>query len=238
MRIIVLSSVVVLLSFLILQALAEEKGAKAIFYSGEGATVMARSSTEEKAKTNVTKKEANPTVPKVEKYMGVSYWIDLLDMAGEKRRVDATRSFKSGDRIKLSIEANRDGYLYVINIGSTGQSHVLFPHPGVNSNFVTAWTPYEIPYNTYMRFDENPGEELLLVMLSPKPMGDVFTPPVNRPLNSEETQSFTQLSQAKGAKDIVLEDEPTGLKPASYVVAPMSSLEAGMITLQIKLRHN
>lgn len=236
MRSIAFFYIIALLSFLTLQVPAEEKGAKAIFQSGEGPTVMASSSSDTIEKT---KKKTNSTVPMVQKYMGVSYWIELLDSRGQMDRVTTARTFRSGDRIKLNIETNQSGYLYVINIGSTGRSHVLFPHSGVNSNLVTAWTPYQIPYGTYMRFDENPGEELLLVMLSPKPIGD--TPsgtPVQGPLNNQETQYYTQVAQAKGAKDIVLETESTGIKPASYVVAPMSSLQTGMITLKIKLRHN
>jgi hypothetical protein len=238
-RTILLKSAMVLLSFLTLQTLAEEKGAKAIFQSGEGPIVMSSSSLdlEGKAKTKVAK--TNSTVPGVEKYMGISYWIELVDKTGERKRVATTNTFRSGERIKLDIETNRDGYLYVINIGSTGQSHVLFPHSGVNSNFVTARVHYEIPYNTYLRFDENPGQELLLVMLSPKPMGDVPSwAPSPGPLNTEETKRYTELAEAKGAKDIVLENETSGINPASYVVAPMSSLETGMITLQIKLKHN
>lgn len=253
------SYAVILLFFFTLQSPAEERGAKAIFQSGEGPTVMASSSDiTEETKPAVTSKKAKTTaatLPKIEKYMGVSYWIELVDSTGEINRVTTANTFKSGDRIKLHIETNQNGYLYVMNIGSTGQSHFLFPNSGVGSNYVTAWTPYEIPYNTYMRFDENPGEELLLVMLSPKPIGNTQStsqpagntpsgiqpalnvPPVNRPLNSQETQQYTQLAQAQGAKDIVLETESNGINPAGYAVAPMSSLEAGMITLQIKLRH-
>ena len=233
MRIIVLSSAVVLLSFLALQALAEEKGAKGIFYSGEGPTVMAKPPSAHKGKTE-------STIPHVEKYMGISYWIELVDRGGEMKRVATTRTFRNGERIKLHIETNRDGYLYVINIGSTGQSRILFPHPCMaGNNFIRAWTHYDVPYNTYMRFDENPGEELLLVILSPKSLGDIpFTPPLDRPLNTGETNYYIQTAQAKGAKDIVLETESSGPQLATYIVAPMSSLETNMITRQIKLKHN
>lgn len=226
---------VVLLSFLTLQALTEEKGAKAIFQSGEGPTVMASSS---ETRSTVTSKKVASTKPNVEKYMGISYWIELVDGTGQTSRVTTANTFRSGDRIKLHIETNQNGYLYVMNIGSTGQSHFLFPNSGVANNYVTAWTPYQIPYDTYMRFDANPGEELLLVMLSPNRIGNMpSTPSIHDPINSQQTQQYTQLAQAKGAKDIVLETESTGVSPAGYAVAPMSSLQSGMITLKIKLRH-
>ena len=235
MRTIVFCCTVIFLVFLTLRVLAEERGAKAIFQSGEGPTVMASSS---ETKSAVTSKKVALTKPTVEKYMGISYWIELVNGTGQTSRVTTANTFRSGDRIKLHIETNQNGYLYVMNIGSTGQSHFLFPNSGVANNYVTAWTPYQIPYNTYMRFDANPGEELLLVMLSPNPIRNMpSTPSINAPLNSQQTQQYTQLAQAKGAKDIVLEDEPTGINPAGYAVAPISSLQSGMITLKIKLRH-
>ena len=43
--------------------------------------------------------------------MGISYWIELLDVNGNLSRVSPKRTFQSGDRIKLNIESNRNGYL-------------------------------------------------------------------------------------------------------------------------------
>ena len=62
-------------SFLLLNSgvYSQENGAKAIFHSGEGPTVMASS---ESSKPKVAK--SNDTSHK-EQYMGVSYWIDLVD---------------------------------------------------------------------------------------------------------------------------------------------------------------
>jgi len=230
----ILSILFLLISFLFINfdASSDETGAKAIFHSGEGPTVMA-SSISDKPKT-----QKSSQVAKKEKYLGISYWIDLVDANGKTNRVDPNRTFKSGERIKLIIESNRDGYLYVLNIGSSGNSHILFPNPGVVSNRVVAGLPHSIPFNTYMRFDNNPGEELLLLMLSPKPLGD-FAPstPAYGPLNNQQTQQYVQIAQAKGAKDIVLETDSNGLQPATYVVAPISTLDDKVITIRIKLKH-
>ena len=76
------------------------------------------------------------------------------------KRVSTTRTFKVGEPIKLNIGANRDRCLCLINIGFTGKSHVLFPNLGVSSNFIRACAHFEIPYNTYMPFDESPGDDL------------------------------------------------------------------------------
>jgi len=230
----ILSVLFLLISFFFVNfdASSDETGAKAIFHSGEGPTVMA-SSISEKPKT-----QKSSQVAKKEKYIGISYWIDLVDANGKTTRVDPNRTFKSGERIKLTIESNRDGYLYVLNIGSSGNSHMLFPNPGVVSNRVVAGLPHSVPFKTYMRFDNNPGEELVLLMLSPRPLGNL-TPstPAYGPLNNQQTQQYVQVARAKGAKDLVLETDSYGPKPATYVVAPVSALDDKVITMRIKLKH-
>jgi len=227
---------VCLLLFAPIYALSEENGAKAIFHTGDGPTVVTGSTVAKSGTGNQTGN--HPAAPKTEKYMGVTYWIDLLDANGNLTRVPSTRVFSSGDRIKLNIESNQNGYLYVLNIGSSGNSHVIFPNAGVNSNQITAGLPYTIPFKTYMRFDNNPGEELLLIMLSPTPLGN-FAPslPAYGPLDNQQTDQVIQTAQAKGAKDIILEDDVTGPAPATYAVAPVSSLESKVITLRVNLKH-
>lgn len=218
-----------------LYSLSGENGAKAIFFSGEGPTVVTSSAKESTVKSNTTNQASGTST---EQFMGISYWIDLFDTNGNLTRVSPTRTFTSGDRIKLNIQSNRNGYLYVLNIGSSGDSHVLFPNPGVNSNLITAGLPYSVPFKTYMRFDNNPGEELLLIMLSPRPLGNLApTQPAYGPLDNQQTDQVIQTARATGAKDIILEDDTTGPAPATYVVAPVSSLDSKVITMQVKLKH-
>ena len=224
--------------FLASWAWAEATGAKAIFYSGEGPTVMVTPS-----ESPTLPKVETKTEPKKEKYMGIAYWVELIGKEGQKQRVTTERTFRSGERIRLHLVSNWDGYLYLINIGSTGRSHLLFPHPAIagGNNFVKANTPYEIPYSAYIRFDENRGEEILLVMLSPTPMAGLISSPDPRTqaLTTEEADRLTKVAQQRGAKDLILEVDTASPQPGSYAVAPLSVLEKGgqMISLQIKLRH-
>lgn len=206
-----------------------QSGAKAIFYSGSGPTVMAKSA------------PAAPAVAK-EEYMGITYWVELVAKDGQKKRVTTDRVFRSGDRIKLHVQTNRDGYLYLVNTGSTGRSHMLFPHPGMGpgTNAVRASMDYEIPYASYIRFDENPGEEILLIMLSPAPMGEMApaADPRTTSVSAEDAASLLMRATAKGAKDLILEMDTASPQPAGYVVAPVALLrDGGMITLQVKLKH-
>ena len=171
--------------------------------------------------------------------MGLSYWIEVVGADGQKRRVTADRVFRSGDRIRLRVISNRDGYLSLLNVGSTGKSTLLFPHPAIGGgqSLVKANTSYEVPPGAMIRFDDNPGVETLFVMLSTKPLDDTFVPGT-RSFTQEETQQVTAMARHRGAKDLVVEVDTVSAQPASYAVAPLSSMQGGqMIAIEIRLRH-
>lgn len=205
---------------------AEVKGAKALFHSGEGSVIAPTRKADDKQKP----------VKKQEKvyYMGVSYWIDLLTRDGRVMRKPVNKEFRSGDRIKLSLKSNRDGYLYVINVGSTGATRVLYPHSSSIDNFIEANKVYTIPNDRYMIFDENPGEETLVIILAPNPIDDFnpYSPSTNATV-------LTAFANTRGAKDLLIEDDlSVRSKPARYAVAPMPSLEdRKAIVLFVKLKH-
>jgi hypothetical protein len=253
---------------------AGPSGAKALFYTGHGTSHM----TSEGPPSVAAPMQATAPPPAMQAadtkagYMGVSYWIELTGRDGSKQRVTTDRVFRSGDRIKLTLTANRPGYLYLLNIGSSGRSRMLYPHARMRpeENYIQANTAVEVPQGGAIRFDDTVGEETLLLMLSPQPMTDVLPgsgggqasaappappayappaassayppPPPAAPAASgytpEETNRFMMVANSKGAKDLVLETDSASAQPASYAVAPMSSLgDSGMITLQIKLKH-
>lgn len=174
--------------------------------------------------------------------MGVSYWIELVGGDGQSRRVTADHVFRSGDRIRLHLRSNREGYLYVANIGSTGRTYMLFPNAavGAGNNIVQANVAYTVPSGAFIRFDQNPGEETLLVMLSSRPMDGLAPRPERQTaaITSEDAARLLMGAQAKGAKDLLLETDAASPEPASYAVAPLQSLNDGaIITMRIKLKH-
>lgn len=144
--------------------LAAPKGAKAIFDSGSGGTIGMSVNAARPAPTVA----ADPT-PVVDKYVGISYQILAIENDGQMRAVSQSRVFRSGDRVKILARTNRPGYLTVANIGTSGRMTVLF------SEYVDANRLTEIPPNSNLRFDNNPGTENILVMLSNEP--SPFAPP-------------------------------------------------------------
>lgn len=103
--------------------------------------------------------------------LGLRYSL-LLSRANEPySEVDANSVFRSGDRLKITVESNDDAYLYVIARGSSGLWKVLFPVSEVASgdNFIQAFRRYEVPNGGRFYFDDQAGEEKLFLVLSRQP---------------------------------------------------------------------
>jgi len=140
-------------------------GAKAIFDSGEGPSVS-MSSTPAKStpvRSVVAKKTVKQAAPSRERYTGISYQLMLLSDDGQMTSVTKARTFRSGERIKMLVRTNRPGYMTILNIGSSGNTNILF------NEYVEAYTMHEIPKATTFRFVGRPGTETLMIMLSDNP---------------------------------------------------------------------
>ncbi|HWR53911.1 MAG TPA: DUF4384 domain-containing protein [Bryobacteraceae bacterium] len=108
------------------------------------------------------------------KPLGLRY--SLLKRTGSGvEEVDTATAFRAGDRIRLSIEVNDPGYLYIVNRGSSGAWTVLFPSSEIagGDNRVLPGRRYEIPSGYTFTFDETAGEEKLFVVVARKPEGDL-----------------------------------------------------------------
>ncbi|GAB4218302.1 MAG: hypothetical protein Fur007_23510 [Rhodoferax sp.] len=135
---------------------AGPRGAKAIFDSGTGGGTIGMS-------VNAAPAPVARAEPVAEKFAGISYQILVMGADGQMSPVSKSRTFRSGERVKILASTYRPGYLTVANIGSSGQMHVLF------SDYVDARRLTQIPPNGNLRFDAIPGNERLLLMLSNEP---------------------------------------------------------------------
>ena len=106
--------------------------------------------------------------------LGLRYSILKREESGSVE-VDPDTVFRSGDRIRLRIDVNTSGYLYVINRGSSGNWNPLFPSAAIagGDNRVRKGTPYEIPPGYVFTFDEQPGTEKLFIVFSRRPASDL-----------------------------------------------------------------
>lgn len=108
------------------------------------------------------------------KPLGLRYSL-LKRTASGVEEVDTATEFRAGDRIRLSVEVNDPGYLYIVNRGSSGAWTVLFPSAEIagGDNHVLPGRRYEIPSGYTFTFDETPGEEKLFVVVARRPEADL-----------------------------------------------------------------
>jgi hypothetical protein len=106
--------------------------------------------------------------------LGLRYSLLKVDR-GSAAEVAIDEVFRAGDRIRLSVEANDSGYLYIVTRGSSGVWKALFPSPEIEggSNLVERGRRYEIPSGYTFTFDEQPGAEKLFIVLSRRPEPDL-----------------------------------------------------------------
>lgn len=116
----------------------------------------------------VAEKPALAAVP-----LGLRYSVLKRDSAGKFAEVNPDSTFHSGDRIRIQVEANTTGHLYVVAQGSSGNWQVLFPSREVasGSNQVHRGETRQIPAGDRGQFvfDEQAGAEKVFVVLSRQP---------------------------------------------------------------------
>lgn len=81
--------------------------------------------------------------------------------------------FKVGDTLTLSFEANRDAYVTLVNVGTSGALTILFPNRFSGGHAVKAKTVYTIPGpddNYEMALSGPPGTELIYALVTLKPV--------------------------------------------------------------------
>jgi hypothetical protein len=116
--------------------------------------------------------------------IGLGYSLYMRDANGDAVRVDPTRVFHAGDRIRISLETNTDGYLYVFHTENNSDPEMIYPDAKLDEgdNFVEAHVPYEIPWSgeqsealRWFVFDQNPANERLYIVITREPLPGVPT---------------------------------------------------------------
>jgi hypothetical protein len=198
--------------------------------------------------------------------LGLRYSILLSRENAAYKEVDTESTFRSGDRLKIQVEANEGAYLYVVARGSSGNWSVLFPSSEVENgnNFIAPFRPYMVPGTGRFYFDDQAGEEKLFIVLSRKPEANLedIIYKINSPSPSAapETKPAKQLQLAQMirpiddqlvgqvrstmmARDLVFEkvDDSKPLTPerketAAYIINKNPAPDAKLI-VDLSLKH-
>jgi hypothetical protein len=107
--------------------------------------------------------------------LGLRYRILKMNAEDEFVSVRPESTFRRGDRIRIQLESNRRGYLYVVCQGSDSAWGILFPSFDItdNNNDIRAFEPVTVPYLQEFIFDRTPGTEHVYVVLSEQLEGDL-----------------------------------------------------------------
>lgn len=201
---------------LLAQVSTGDTGARSMFHNPWTGTVVAPA-------TSAPPKQNEPSMQRTEKseprFVGVQYWLYLEGVG----RVTESREFMTGERIRVHVRANVDGYLAVWTAATDGSAQLLVPANGdVSGSRVLASRDYESPP---LRFRPPVREEQLYLAFARMKSAMPSFATVSRDIASFDPS---------GGRDIVTEvDQTTVGEIGTYVV----NARGGPIARHIKIRH-
>lgn len=133
-----------------------------------------------------TGKKATPTPestrPVNARRIGLGVTLFLRDSNGLAIRVDPDHVFQKGDRVRVLLETNNDGYLYIFNTTNDGPATLIYPDASLDEagNYLQAHVPFEIPSSSsteerlrWFAFDEMAGTERLYFVFTREPLSGI-----------------------------------------------------------------
>jgi hypothetical protein len=177
--------------------------------------------------------------------LGLRYGILKRMKNGVGVEVDPDSVFHSGDRIRVSVEANDKSYLYVILRGSSGNWSLLFPSPRIlgGRREVDRGARHEVPLasSDWFVFDEQSGVEKLFVVLSRTPEAALENFVHAAQSSQVASLSDTTVSNIRGGvrtgKLAMEKVNDNQLEKAVYVVDSTGAV-AARVVVDINLRHD
>jgi hypothetical protein len=96
----------------------------------------------------------------------------MRDANGLAVRTDPSHIFQKGDRVRVLLETNTDGHLYIFNTTNDGPPVMIYPDADLDEagNYLQAHVPFEIPSSLaaeerlrWLVFDETAAMRLFFV---------------------------------------------------------------------------
>ncbi len=132
----------------------------------------------------VSNKPSDPLKPVNVPRIGLGMTLFTRDSNGLAVRVDPEHVFRKGDRVRVLLETNTDGFLYIFNQTNDGPVIMIYPDAQLDEagNYIKAHVPWEIPSSAadeerlrWLVFDDVAGTERLFFVLTREPLKDVPT---------------------------------------------------------------
>ncbi|HEY5838809.1 MAG TPA: DUF4384 domain-containing protein, partial [Pyrinomonadaceae bacterium] len=134
--------------------------------------------------TTTTAVTNRPPSRKTQPAIGLGYTIFMREPSGRSIRVEPTREFRNGDRIRIALEPNTDGYLYIFNSENGASPRMIFPDARLDGgeNWIEAHVPVEVPSSEeaeerlrWFEFYGDPGTERVFIVVTREPLSAVPT---------------------------------------------------------------
>jgi uncharacterized protein DUF4384 len=125
---------------------------------------------------------SNPSTPVNARRLGLGVTLFMRDSNGLAVRVDPDHVFRKGDRVRVLLESNTDGYLYIFNTTNDGPATMIYPDADLDEagNYLQAHIPFEIPTSTaaeerlrWFAFDDVGGTEHLFFVFTREPLNGI-----------------------------------------------------------------
>ena len=123
-----------------------------------------------------------PSSRKAQPAIGLGYTVFMREPSGRAIRVEPTREFRNGDRIRLAFEPSVDGYLYIFNSENGAAPRMIFPDARLDGgdNWIEAHVPIEVPSSEdpeerlrWFEFFGDPGIERIFIVVTREPLTGV-----------------------------------------------------------------
>jgi hypothetical protein len=122
---------------------------------------------------------SEPSTPVNARRLGLGVTLFMRDSNGLAVRIDPDHVFRKGDRVRVLLETNTDGYLYIFNTTDDGPATMIYPDANLDEagNYLQAHVPFEIPTSLaaeerlrWFAFDEVAGTEHLFFVFTREPL--------------------------------------------------------------------
>lgn len=114
--------------------------------------------------------------------IGLGLTLFTRDANGLAVRTDPTSIFRSGDRVRVLLETNANGFLYIFNTTDGGKPVMIYPSAELDEggNYIQSHVPFEIPSSVgederlrWLTFDRHAGAERLFFVFTRDPLPTV-----------------------------------------------------------------
>jgi hypothetical protein len=197
-------------------------------------------------------------------HLGFRYSVALVNQtSGKAEAVDPDRDFRKGECVRLEVESNQSGYLYVLSKQSSGAWLPLFPSSEIRdqSNVIDPGQKVRAPKDYCFEISDPPGTETLFVVLSRSPR-DFFelydaikTPAAAPPPSSARSSSnpvqladarlvnsaVEKMAKAFGTRDLVIKKvtPATDQRETDYSVYVVNGSDkpSSTVVKKVEIRH-